>query len=157
MYLYLYIYAPIKYFHCLSDTTMNYDGFLITVGEFGKLQKIQFCIVAVVAVLAACHSLSVVFITAIPNHHCHLPHNTDILENNSYSGLKTYNHVLSKVNHIQASSCHMVNSSYANNANITEDGHEQIYEKQNCLYGYDYDQDVYLSTIVSEVSRQLFI
>ena len=53
---------------------MKYDDLLVELGEFGRYQKFLYFLVCLVALTSAFHSMNMVFVGPVPDHHCKLPH-----------------------------------------------------------------------------------
>ncbi|XP_013399622.1 organic cation transporter protein-like [Lingula anatina] len=52
---------------------MHYDDLLVILGEFGTYQKRQYLLICAVAMAVATVVLSIVFYSAVPEHHCKVP------------------------------------------------------------------------------------
>ena len=52
---------------------MNFDELLVDIGQFGKYQRIRYFLLCLFSIVAAWHSLNMVFVGATPKNHCQLP------------------------------------------------------------------------------------
>ena len=131
---------------------MLYDVFLQRMGDFGKYQKFQVFLLCVVAFTSSFHSLNMVFIGGIPNHHCKpIPAGPAINVSNIQ---KLLDWTIPKDEDGQKKECKMFNTTELerHEGNITAWLRENHTELEHCKKGWTYYQNVYRSTIVSEVS-----
>ena len=128
---------------------MIYDDILKRLGEFGRYQRFQYFLLCLVSLVSAWHSMNMSFVGGTPDHHCNvqLPVNwtTGNLTKEEILNLtipwETRNGALQRKRCVQ----------YVFQENQTTGGVDRVGE-ENCRAGWEYNTDVYKSTIVSEVS-----
>ncbi len=122
---------------------MELDDALVLLGDFGFYQIIIYILICTAGqVPSVWHMLAISFIGATPDHHCKLP--PDRLPNDSIPVIETLQGSLYIENDLEYSSCKQY-------VNLTYESNETI----SCTDGWWYDDDMYGSTIVTEVNMEI--
>ena len=134
---------------------MEYEELLKIVGEIGPYQMMVFFVTAVFVLETPCYNMGMVFLGAMPDHYCKIP----ALESMNISEDVLKNATI-PFEGSQYSKCQMYQRNYTNWT--TQDVIEAaMSDKQSlqiipCTDGWNYDDSIYKSTIVTQVSVVIF-
>lgn len=131
----------------------DYDSATAFLGEWGRFQKQVFYLLCLRAIPCGYTALSVVFLAGTPQHHCLIPAQanlTPVWENSSIpleerSGGGAPERSLCsryKLTDVQR---------YSERGLLPADVNWSTVATEGCLDGWQYDQSIYASTVVSEV------
>jgi hypothetical protein len=134
-----------------SQDNMEYEELLKVVGEFGPFQLMVFVVTSIMVIQTACNNLGMVFLGAKPDHFCHIPAldhlnlTWDVLRN------ATIPH-----NGESYSKCEMYKRNYTDWTMLDVDeallSNKDDLEKVACTNGWNYDDSIYKSSIVTQVN-----
>lgn len=152
---------------------MDFDSILPEVGSFGLYQKLVICLVLLPAILpCAFHAYSQLFIAAKPNLWCKVPQLESLVYNypeivkelsipreyrdgeQSYSECKMFVRNYSEIVRTLTDNSFYLNLIKMNKSTVLEELNQNLshFETQSCVYGWNYDQDIFKSTVVMEVT-----
>ncbi|ELR61786.1 Solute carrier family 22 member 5 [Bos mutus] len=129
----------------------DYDEVTAFLGEWGPFQRLIFFLLSASIIPNGFNGLSSVFFTATPEHHCRVPDTANLSS-------AWRNHSVPM--RLQGRPCRryrlamMVNFSELGLEPGRDVDLEQL-EQEGCLDGWEFSQDIYLSTIVTEVAEHL--
>ena len=127
---------------------MKYDDLLAELGEFGRYQKFLYFLVCLVSITSAFHSMNMVFVGPVPDHHCKLPQNDDLPEewqNLTDTELKNVSIPWTRVNGRR-----VFDQCLTTLPNSNHTGEESPDSEHACTEWW-YSREHYETTIVSEV------
>eukprot|EP00072_Mus_musculus_P053969 XP_006533873.1 PREDICTED: solute carrier family 22 member 21 isoform X6 [Mus musculus] len=130
---------------------LDYDEVTAFLGEWGTFQRLIFFLLSASIIPNGFTGLSAVFLTAIPEHRCRIPDTVNLSSawRNHSIPMETKDgpEVPQKCRRYRLATI----------ANFSELGLEpgrdvdlEQLEQENCLDGWEYDKDIFLSTIVTE-------
>lgn len=131
---------------------LDYDEVTAFLGEWGTFQRLIFFLLSASIIPNGFTGLSAVFLTAIPEHRCRIPDTVNLS-----SAWRNHSIPLETKDGRQVpQKCRRYR--LATIANFSELGLEpgrdvdlEQLEQESCLDGWEYDKDIFLSTIVTEV------
>lgn len=131
----------------------DYEEVTAFLGEWGPFQRLIFFLLSASIIPNGFNGMSVVFLAGTPEHHCRVPDSANLS-----SAWRNHSVPLLLQNGREVPhSCRRYR--LATIANFSALGLEpgrdvdlEQLEQEGCLDGWEYSQDVYLSTIVTEVS-----
>lgn len=148
--------APCVHSVCPAATSMtDYDSATAFLGEWGRFQKQVFYLLCLRAIPCGYTALSVVFLAGTPQHRCLVPAQTNLTPvwgNSSIplvepSGLRAP----------ERSHCSRYRLTdvqrYSERGLLPADVNWSTVATEGCLDGWQYDQSIYASTVVSEVGE----
>ena len=131
---------------------MEYDDLLKRVGEFGPLQKFLFAYSSFLAIISASNMLDVVFVLAVPNHHCMIPTHYN---NATFAQKGLPIPLLEEDGKSQYSKC----SRYDVNSTLVATGGDTVRRFNGSTVGCDkwsYDKSQTHSSLITSVCKILF-
>lgn len=142
---------------------MHFDEILRRIGEFGTYQKIQFLLLCFPVITSSWICFNMVFVVAKQQHRCYIPELNESFfhetSNNNYS-----HQFLEKLITSTDDSCTQYKVSdfkevlKINNYNISQDILiNQNLSVQQCQNGYIYEDPDPRVTVITEVSRHIFL
>ena len=140
-----------------ADSMLDYDEVTAFLGEWGTFQRLIFFLLSASIIPNGFTGLSAVFLTAIPEHRCRIPDTVNLSSawRNHSIPMETKDgpEVPQKCRRYRLATI----------ANFSELGLEpgrdvdlEQLEQENCLDGWEYDKDIFLSTIVTESLASLW-
>ncbi|XP_036906396.1 solute carrier family 22 member 5 isoform X3 [Sturnira hondurensis] len=129
----------------------DYDEVTAFLGEWGTFQRIIFFLLSASIIPNGFNGMSIVFLAGTPEHHCRVPDSANLS-----SAWRNHSIPLRlQDGHLVPHSCRryrlaaMANFSALGLEPVRDVDLEQL-EQESCLDGWEFSQDVYLSTIVTE-------
>ncbi|XP_013403941.1 solute carrier family 22 member 7-like [Lingula anatina] len=141
---------------------MHLDGLLQVIGEFGTYQRRQYFLVCLVRLYAILPLLATVFLAATPKHHCKLPAEHVARAERVYGNL-SHEELLNlsipweeNGGQLTRSSCKLYPWTRPNQTLTSYNETHSVpsvneTESIACPLGLEYSQDIYTSTVVSEI------
>lgn len=136
----------------------DYDASTSFLGEWGRFQKQVFYLLCLRAIPCGFIALSVVFLAATPHHHCLIPPQANLtpvwenssipMEGRSADGAP----IRSRCSRYRLTDLRR----FAERGLMPADVNWSAVATEGCLDGWQYDQSIYTSTVVSEVCGCVF-
>lgn len=132
----------------------EYDAIAAFLGTWGPFQRRLFFALSISIVPNGFIGIYIVFVGGVPTHECYIPDNYSITESwrNVTIPLETFNGITKR------SSCSRLNLEIVKNYSQKDlvphvDVNVSKIPLETCLDGWIYSKDIYLSSIVTEVSH----